>query len=118
MAYLLSGSTIRRPNSMQETNTTQFAEVRTLDGQFGRDYFGDNKRIWTLEFRNTQPSDYSTIKTIYNTYLSTGTEVAWEVTESNYTVAATTVHVDLFVRGFTVQGSTYLSNFTLTLTEV
>lgn len=118
MAYVLNGSTIRSPHSVDESNDTLMAQNRALDGSINRDYFGSNKREWRLEYRNVQPSDYNTIKTIYNTYLSTNTAVTWEITETNYTVSQTSVHLSLDERAFRVRGSDYISDFTLILTEV
>lgn len=102
---------------MEEKNQTQYAQQKALSGAVGRDYFGSNKRIWTLEYENTKKAAYDTIKTIYDSYLSTGTAKSWEVTETNYAVSATTVHVDLQVRKFTMSGTDYISDFTLILTE-
>lgn len=117
MAYTLSSTDIRRPSGIEETNSTQVAQHRTLDGSVRRDFFGSNKRIWRLSYRNTNPTDYATIKAIYTTYLSTNTAVSWEISETNYTVSSTTVHVDLQERGFSIKGTTYLSDFDLVLTE-
>ena len=117
MSYLLAGTVIKAPDSMTEINSTQVSQQRTLSGSVGRDFFGSNKRVWTLNYKNCKQSAYSTIQTIYSNYLSAGTAVSFQVTETNYTVAATTVHVDLLTRDFSVQGSDYLSDFTLTLTE-
>lgn len=117
MSYLLDGSTIRSPQSFSESNNTQVAQNRTLDGSVSRDYFGDNKRVWTLEYSNTNKTAYDVIKAIYDSYLSTGTAKSWQVTETNYTISATTVHVDLVDRGFSIRGTDYLSDFTLKLTE-
>lgn len=118
MSYLLASTTIKAPNELNETNSTQYAQHRTLDGSIRRDFFGDNKRVWVLRYQNTKKADYDTIKTIYDSYLSTNTAKAWEVTETNYTVSATTVHVDLIERGFSVHGEDYISDFDLILTEV
>lgn len=118
MAYILSGSNLRAPNEITETNSTQAAQVRTLSGAVNRDYFGSNKRVWILEYANTKKTDYDTIKTIYDTYLSTGTARTWEITETNYDVDQTNVHVDLQERDFSVKGVDYISDFTLTLVEV
>lgn len=117
MSYLLDSSEIRRPTSFAESNSTQFAQNRTLDGALNRDYFGSNKRVWVLNYNNVKKSDYDTIKTIYDSYLSSGNTKTWAVTETNYTVSQTNVHIDLVERGFGVKGDSYLSNFTLTLTE-
>lgn len=117
MAYLLNGSSIKAPQRMSEENDTQHAEVRTMSGSRGVDMFGSNKRVWTLEYSNIQKADFDTINTLYQLYLSTGAALSWEVTETNYTVSATTVHVFLQERGFTVRSESYLSNFTLVLRE-
>lgn len=117
MAYVLAGSSIRSPNEIEESNSTQYAQQRTLGGAIGRDYFGSNKRVWTLNYENAKPTDYDTINTIYESYLSTGTAQTWEITETNYDVDSTNVHVTLDVRDFRVKGDSYISNFTLTLVE-
>lgn len=117
MSYLLDGVSIRRPATVDETNSTQVAQNRTLDGAINRDYFGSKKRIWVLKYQNTQKADYDTINTIYNAYLSTATAQTWQVTETNYTVAETTVHIDLIQRSFNVKGTDYISDFDLILTE-
>lgn len=117
MAYLLAGQTIRNPKTIDESNSTQVAENRTLDGTVARDYFGSNKKVWTLNFENAKKADYDTINTIYQSYLSTGTTQSFQSTEANYTIAATNVHIDLLQRGFRIQGSDYLSDFTLILKE-
>lgn len=117
MAYLLSATTVRNPSSFEEQNSTQVAQNRTLSGSITRDYFGSNKKVWVLTYENAKKTDYDTINTIYQNYLSTGTAVTFQVTETNYAVALTSVHVDLSVRSFSIRGSDYLSNFTLTLTQ-
>lgn len=117
MSYLLDSTTIRRPSSLEEVNSTQMAQHRTLDGTVSRDYFGDNKRVWRLAYRNVSPTDYSTISAIYQDYLSSGSTKTWEITETNYDVNQTNVHIDLQQRGFSVKGTTYISDFDLILTE-
>lgn len=117
MAYLLDGTEIRRPTSIREENSTQLAQHRTLDGSIKRDYMGSNKREWILEYDVVKKSDYDTINAIYDSHLDTASTKTWQVTETNYTVAQTNVHIDLKVRDFTVKGTDYLSSFTLILTE-
>lgn len=117
MSYILDGSNIKNPQELQVNNSTQVAQNRVLSGAVTRDYFGSNKRRWVLSYRNTKKADYDTIKTIYDSYLSTATAKSWEVTETNYTVSATTVHVDLLERDFNVGGEDYISDFDLILTE-
>lgn len=117
MAYTLNSTDIKRPSSMREDNSSQFAQNRSLDGSITRDYFGSNKREWTLSYQNTTKTDFDTINTIYNSYLSTGNTVTWEITETNYTVSEVNVHVDLVTRDFRVGGSSYITEFNLILTE-
>jgi hypothetical protein len=117
MAFLLDAQSIRNPQSIEETNSTQYAQQKTLNGDVGRDYFGDNKRVWSLAYRNVKKTEYDTIKAIYDSYLTNGTAKTWEITETNYTVSSTSVHIDLRVRNFTVRGSSYISDFDLILTE-
>lgn len=117
MSYLLNGSPIRAPASIEEANSTQMAQQRSLDGSISRDYFGSNKKVWVLNYENVKKTDYDTINTIYQSYLSTGSTKSWQVTESNYTVASTNVHVDLKERAFSVKGTSYISDFSLILTE-
>ena len=117
MAFLLASQSIKGPQSIEESNSTQVAQQRTLAGSVGRDYFGSNKRIWSLEYKNVNPTAFTTIQAIYNTYRTTGATQTWQVTETNYTVASTLVHVDVLVRQFNVRGSSYISDFTIILTE-
>lgn len=117
MAYTLNGTTIRTPHQMSVGNSTQYAQQRTLSGNITRDHFGSNKQIWKLSYRNVQASEFTTINSIYQTYLSTSSPLTWSVSESNYTVSSTSVHIDIQERGFTVTGTDYLSDFDLILTE-
>lgn len=117
MGYVLDGTSIRRPNDLIETNDTQVAQQRTLSGAINRDYFGSNKRRWVLQYRNTNKTDYDVIKAKHTSYLSDAVAKTWEITETNYDVDQTNVHIDLQERGFSVKGTDYISDFDLILTE-
>ncbi len=117
MSYILNNITIRPPTSFHEANKTQSAQQQALNGAIGRDYFGSNKRQWSLGYKNVNPTDYIAIYNIYITYQGSAIAVPWQVSEGNYTITPTTVHVDLLDRGFSVPGSNYISDFTLILTE-
>lgn len=117
MSYLLDSVAIRPPKNLEEQTLDLFAQQRSLNNAINRDYFGDTKRVWVFDYVNTQPSDYSTIRAIVDSYKSTSTAKSFESTETNYTIAATTVHLDLIKRGFTYAGSDYISDFSLVLTE-
>lgn len=117
MPYSINSTTVRAPTRMHESNDTQFAANRTLGGTNTRDYFGNNKRVWTMEYDNLNSTDYITIRTIYQNYLSTKTAVPLVITEGLYAVSSTNVHVDFQSRNFTIPGSDYLSDCILILTE-
>lgn len=117
MSYTLGGSTIRAPKSIDEGNQTQYAQQKTLSGSVGRDYFGSNKRVWVLRYENCSKTDFDTINTVYQTYLTSGTVQAFVSDETNYTIASTSVHIDLNKRSFSMPGSDYISDFDLILTE-
>lgn len=117
MSYLLDSTTIRRPMNIEEQTVDQFAQQKTLSGAVGRDYFGSTKRIWIFDFGNTTPADYSTIKTIVDAYKSTGATKTFQSTETNYIVASTLCHLDLIRREFSVRGDSYISDFSLVMTE-
>lgn len=117
MSWTLGGSTIRRPSAASETNNTQYAQQRTLQGSIGRDYFGSNKRVWKLTYKSCTKTDYDTIYAVYSSYLSTGSVKAFVVNDTSYTVSAN-VHIDMPERGLSTPGSDYISDFVLTLTEV
>ncbi len=118
MAFTLNGTAIKAPQSIAETvDNIQYAQQRTLSGAVNRDYFGSNKRVWKLSYTNIQKTYYDVIKSIYDTYTSTGTAVTWVSTETNYAISSTTVHINIDTRGFSVGGEDYISSFTLILTE-
>lgn len=117
MAFVLDGVSIRSPHEIEEKNSTQIAQHRTLSGSYRRDIFGSNKRLWVLSYRNTNKTAYDVIKAIYDDYLDTNTTKTWAITETNYPVSETSVHVDLLERGFSIQGNDYLSDFDLILQE-
>lgn len=118
MSFILAGSQIKNPQEISESNSTQVAVQRTIRGRVNRDYFGDNKRVWKLRYQNIKGSDYTVIAAIYASHLATGAAQTWQVTETNYTIAQTNVHVDLPDRDFSVRGDSYISDVELTLTEV
>ena len=117
MSYLLASTVIKRPKRILVKNDTQFAQQRTLKGNIGRDYFGDNKRVWLFEYPLITKADFDVIDAIYQSYLTLGTPKTFQSTETNYLVSSTLVHMDIPDRDFNVGGDQYISNFSMTLTE-
>lgn len=102
---------------MTENNSTLYAQIRPLPGNVNRDFFGGNKRSWTLQYKNLKPTDYAMLKATYDRYLSDGQTITWRVTGDHYSVAQVLVHVDMPVRVFDTRGNSYISDVDLTLTE-
>jgi hypothetical protein len=102
---------------MGVANSTQYAANRTLSGANTRDYFGSNKRVWTLTYTNLNATDFAVIDTLYQLYLSTKTAQAFVISEGNYAVSSTLVLIDFQTRDFSMPGSSYISDGTLILTE-
>jgi len=117
MPYYIDDQLIRSPSNLSEDNNIQYAQNRTLDGTVTRDYFGDIKRVWTLNFETVNKDDYFTIRAIYNDYLTNQNAIHFEITEDNYTILQTSVFMDIPTRSFGIKGTDYLSDFTVTLTE-
>lgn len=120
MSWLLNSTSIRKPNSMNESNSTQVAQNRTLGGNINRDYFGNNKNVFTLVYNNVNATDWAVINTIYQAFLLDGTARSFQITDINYNGAATTsrnCHLDLLTRDYNIPGSTFLTDFVLVLTE-
>lgn len=115
MAYLLGGVAIKRPTSMNWTRTSQYAQNKTLDGSVTRDYFGDDKNIWVLQYRNVSNSDYSAILARYDDYIANG--VRYFDSTGEAISIGTLVHVSVDTRSFNVGGTDYLGDFSLILTE-
>lgn len=117
MAYILDNTEIRRPHEISEQSSTQVAVQRTLDGSINRDFFGNTKRTWELKYTNIKPSDYQIIRNIYDSYITTGNLKTWQITEGVYIVSQISVHLDFVDRGFSVRGSSYLSDASLLIYE-
>jgi hypothetical protein len=120
VSWLLGGTSIRKANGINEGNSTQVAQNRTLGGNVNRDYFGNNKNIFTLSYQDVNYTDWATINTIYQAFLTDKTARGFQITDTNYNGAASTsrnCHVDLLTRDFKKAGNSFLSDFTLILTE-
>lgn len=114
VAYVLGGISIQPPHRFSEANDTLYAENRVLEGDINRDFFGENKRVWDLEYENLNPEDSAIIKALYYDYLDSGETKTWEVTGDNYFITETSVHIDLPDR--TIHPA-YITSFVIRLTE-
>lgn len=117
ITYVLNGIVIPPPQEMTETNSTLYAQIRVLQGDVSRKYYGDNKRMWILSYKNTKVATYDLIKELYDLYLNTNNLITWQITGDNYYVNESSVHIDIPRRTFSNSGETYISTFNLILTE-
>jgi len=116
MAYSLGGSTIKQPNSFDEKIDTQASTKLSINNDRYKDITGSQKGTWILRWGFLSPTDYATIKTIYDDHITNGNTKAFVVNETNLTINAT-VNVEFGRRKYR-KGGSYYSIFELILTEV
>jgi len=112
MAYLLDGTTIKRPNSIKREPIEVAADHITISGKTKRDITARKYR-YILSYKNISKTDADTLVTIYNQKAV----VTFQSTEANFPVSLRNVHVDIGDRDYLYPGSDYLSTFNLILTE-
>lgn len=115
--FMLNGTSIKSPTEITEINQTINTVQRTLSGRLTRDMFGSNKRVWRLGYPLVNRQDYDVINSQYQQYLEDESPVTWRISQDNYPITTTFVHVDLIERDFSIRGSGYISAFDLILTE-
>lgn len=113
MAYLLDSTTIKSPNSFKREQIEIGVEHTSIDGET-RKSITKRKERFILTYENLTQSDASTIISIWNQEET----VDFESTETNNTISATSVHVDIKNRDYRHRGTSYLESFDLILTEV
>ena len=116
MAYSLGGSTIKSPNSVNEKIDTQASTKLSINNDRYKDITGSQKKIWVLSWGFLSPTNYATIKTVFDDHITNGTTKAFVVNETNLTINAT-VNIE-FGRMEYIKGGSYYSIFELILTEV
>ena len=112
MAYILGGTTLKNPVFF-ERELIEFAATNiSISGRTTKDIFNQKER-YILELRSLTPSQASAIVSIY----SGKAVVDFEVTETNLTIPATEVHVEIDRRSY-IKGGDYREDLLLYLTEV
>ena len=101
---------------MSTARGKQYSEIQALTGTVSRDYFGNEKKVYILEYKDCSAEDYTTIETQYNAYLTSNSVVAFVCTDTNNTISAD-VHVDLKPQKYRQGGESYPSDFELILKE-
>lgn len=113
MSYLLDSSTL--PNPVEFTRETVEASTQnvTIEGKDKKDIVNRKER-YILEFTKLTQAQISSIMAKYNLQ----TTLSFQVTETNLTINATDVHIDIPQRAYNTGGDQYREDITLILTEV
>lgn len=113
MSFILNSTTIKSPNTFQREQLEIGVEHVSISGET-RKSITKRKERFILGYRNITQTDAQTIRDIWDLE----TTVDFESTETNNTIAATSVHVDIKSRDYLTKGESYLESFDLILTEV
>lgn len=113
MAYLLGSITLPNPKEFVREQVETSVMHEMIDGTSKRDITRQKER-YILTFRNLTQAQASSIMSEYNLQ----TTRTFEVTETNLTIAATSVHIAIDSRQYNSKGGDYREDITLVLTEV
>lgn len=111
MAYLLDSTTLPNPKEFRREFIEVSGENLSLTGRTTKDIRNRKERFY-LTYRFLTTSEVSTILSIFNQEAV----VNFEVTETNLTIAATPVHIELTQRDY-IKGGDYRADINIVLTE-
>ena len=111
MAYLLDSVTLANPVEFSREFIEESGENTSLTGRTTKD-IRNRKERFVLVYRNLTSTEVADILDIFNDE----TTKTFEVTETNLTIAATTVHIQLSKRDY-IKGGEYRADITIVLTE-
>lgn len=113
MSYNLGDIELPRPDRfVRETVETSTYNI-TLDGTHKKD-ITNRKERYVLEYSDLTQAQVNSILSEYNLEQVRD----FSVSETNLTIAATSVHIDIDRRAYERKGSEYRENLNLVLTEV
>lgn len=112
MSYILNGTTLPNPKSFNRRQVETGQTIQLLDGTTKKDVT-NRKEQYLLGFKFLTQAQVAVILGIYDAL----TTVTFQVTETNLTIAETTVHMELRDRQYNTSGGEYREDFTLILTE-
>ena len=111
MSYLLGAITLPNPTNFTRKQIEVGASNTSLTGRTSKDIF-HRKEQFVLEFEWISSADVTNIIGEYDLQTCRN----FQVTETNLTIAATLVHIEIDERAYH-KGPDYYENFVLTLTE-
>lgn len=112
MSWILNGVTLPNPKEFTREFIETSGENISLTGRTTKD-IRNRKERFHLVFRFQTPAEVTSLLSIYNEE----EVVDFQVTETNLTIAATPVHVELSQRDY-IKGGDYMADWDLILTEV
>lgn len=113
MSYILGSITLPNPVSFERETVEKSAKVVTLNNTTKKDITGRKER-YILEFRMLTQAEVSSILSEFNLQATRN----FSVSETNLTISATPVHVEIDRREYRTPGNEYREDITLTLEEV
>ncbi len=111
MSFLLGAIILPRPRELYREPIEKKASLECLDGTLKRDIINKKERF-TLVYRMLTQAQVVSILSEYNQNQARN----FTVSETNLTIAATPVHIDIGQRQYSY-GSDYREDLVLTLTE-
>ena len=113
MPYLLGDITLPQPVSFTRRQVETSASNMTLDGRTKKD-ITNRKEEYILVFTLLTQAEVTSILGEFDLKTTRN----FQVTESNLTISATPVHIEIASRNYNTKGGDYREDITLALTEV
>lgn len=113
MSYLLGAITLPQPKSFTRSFIETSQENLLMEGKTTKKV-ENRKERFTLVFQELTPAQANAILSEYNLEAVR----SFQVTETELTIAATDVLVDILPRIYPLSGKAYRENLTLILTEI
>ena len=112
MSYILGAQTLPRPSAFFREYIESAAMILTLNNRSKKDLVGRKERF-VLEFKMLTQLEVATILSEFDLNVTRN----FSITETNLTLAATKVHIEITRREYNTKGNEYREDLVLTLTE-
>ena len=113
MSYILGAVTLPNPVSFERETVEKSQKIITLNNTTKKDISGRKERF-IISFKMLTQTEVNTILAEYDLQTTRN----FQVTETNLTIAATPVHIEIDRRAYNTPGNEYREDITLFLEEV
>lgn len=113
MSYIIGALTLPNPHEFRREQVETSKTNETIEGRTKKD-IANRKERYFLRFDKLTQAEVNSILAEYDLQ----TTRTFQVTETNLTIAATDVHIELAAREYNTRGDSYREDLTLILTEV